>query len=96
MHLVNPTPPATSVTPDRLLPTSETCTRVGGVSKSTLYTWVRAGEFPAPIPLTPSGTRVAFLESQVNAWIQQRAQRAAEQGTAARAKSPNPRARAAQ
>lgn len=96
MHLVNLTPPATPVTPDRLLPTSETCSRVGGVSKSTLHTWIRAGDFPAPIPLTPGGSRVAFLESQVNAWIQQRAQTAAEQGTAARAKSPNPRARAAQ
>lgn len=96
MHLVIPNQPATTVVPDRLLPTDETCARVGGVSKSTLYAWVRTGEFPAPIPLTPSGTRVAFLESQVNAWIQQRAQRAAEQGAAARAKSPNPRARAAQ
>lgn len=96
MHLVNPTSPATPVTPDRLLPTDETCTRVGGVSKSTLLAWVRAKTFPAPIPLTPGGTRVAFLESQVNTWIQQRAQLAAEQGPSARAKSPNPRARAAQ
>lgn len=96
MHLVNPTPPAPPVVPDRLLPTHETCTRVGGVSKSTLHAWVRAGEFPAPIPLTPGGTRVAFLESQVNAWIQQRAEAAALQGAAGRAKSPNPRARAAQ
>ena len=96
MHLVNPTPPATPVTPDRLLPASETCKRVGDVSKSTLYAWVRSGEFPAPIPLTPGGSRVAFLESAVNAWIQQRAQRAAEQGATARAKSPNPRARAVQ
>lgn len=96
MHLVNPTPPATPVTPDRLLPINETCTRVGGVSKSTLHAWIRAQQFPAPIPLTPSGTRVAFLESQVNAWIQERAQRAAEQGASARAKSPNPRARSAQ
>ncbi|MBE0589035.1 MAG: AlpA family phage regulatory protein [Hydrogenophaga sp.] len=96
MQLVYPTPPATPVTHDRLLPTSETCNRVGGVSKSTLYTWVRSGEFPAPIPLTPGGSCVAFLESQVNAWIRQRAQTAAEQGAAGRAKSPNPRARAAQ
>lgn len=96
MHLVNPTSPAAPVVPDRLLPTNETLARVGGVSKSTLYAWVRAGEFPAPIPLTPGGSRVAFLESAVNAWIQQRSQRAAEQGTAARAKSPNPRARAVQ
>lgn len=96
MHLVNPTPPATPVTPDRLLPTAEICTRVGGVSKSTLYAWVRNHQFPAPIPLNPGGSRVAFLESQVNAWIQQRAQTAAEQGAAGRAKSPNPRAKAAQ
>lgn len=94
MSLVHPASPVTAVTPDRLLPTSETCSRVGGVSKSTLYAWVRAKEFPAPIPLTPGGTRVAFLESQVNAWIQERAQLAAQQGESARAKSPNPRARA--
>lgn len=93
MHPVNQTPLATPAPPDRLLPTSETCNRVGGVSKSTLHTWIRAGQFPAPIPLTPGGSRVAFLESQVNIWIQRRAQIAAEQGAAARAKSPNPRAR---
>lgn len=96
MHLINPQTPVMPANPDRLLPTDETCARVGAVSKSTLLSWVREGYFPAPIPLTPSGTRVAFLESQVNAWIQSRAQTAAEQGPAARAKSPNPRARAAQ
>lgn len=96
MYLVNPTPPAAPVTPDRLLPIDETCTRVGGVSKSTLHAWIRAQQFPAPIPLTPGGTRVAFLESQVNAWIQQRAQLAVQMGAAGRARSPNPRAGAAQ
>lgn len=96
MNLVIPNPPATSVTPDRLLPADEICARVGGIAKSTLYAWIRAGEFPAPIPLTPGGTRVAFLESQVNAWIQQRAEAAALQGATGRAKSPNPRARAVQ
>ncbi len=96
MQLATSSPPATPAIPDRLLPTDETCSRVGGVSKSTLLAWVREGTFPAPIPLTPGGTRVAFLESQVNAWIQQRAQVAAQLGAAGRAKSPNPRARAPQ
>lgn len=96
MHLVNHSPPAVPVIPDRLLPTAETCARVGSVSKSTLLAWVREGYFPAPIPLTPGGTRVAFLESQVNAWIHARAQSAAELGPSGRAKSPNPRARADQ
>lgn len=96
MHLVTPSQPASPAPLDRLLPTEETCARVGGVSKSTLYAWIKTGGFPAPIPLTPAGTRVAFLESQVNAWIHARAQSAAELGPAGRAKSPNPRAGAGQ
>lgn len=96
MQVVNPSSSPTQAPPDRLLPTDETLSRVGGVSKSTLLTWVREGTFPAPIPLTPGGTRVAFLESQVNTWIQQRAQVAAQLGAAGRAKSPNPRARSVQ
>lgn len=95
MHLVNPTSLAAPVVPDRLIPTKETLARIGGVSKSTLYAWVRTGDFPAPIPLTPGGTRVAFLESQVTAWIQRRAEAAATQGAAGRRKCPNPCARAA-
>lgn len=96
MHLINPSTPPEPVPTDRLLPIEETCIRAGRVSKSTLHGWIRDKYFPAPIPLNPSGSRVAFLESQVNAWIQERARVAAELGAAGRAKSPNPRARAAQ
>lgn len=96
MQVVNPNAQPTQAAPDRLLPIDETCIRAGRVSKSTLHGWIRDKYFPAPIPLNPSGSRVAFLESQVNAWIQERARRAAELGAAGRAKSPNPRARAAQ
>lgn len=38
-----------------------------GLSRSTLYQYIKDGDFPAPIPL---GTRaVAWLESDVSAWI---------------------------
>lgn len=96
MQLVNPSVPDVPAAPDRLLPTEEVRQRVGGVSKSTLHAWIRSNQFPAPISLTPSGSRVAFLESQVNAWIRERAHRAAELGAAGRARSPNPRARGVQ
>lgn len=95
MQAVNSTLPAAPAANDRLLPIDETCSRIG-MSKSWVLSEARKGTFPAPIPLTPSGSRVAWLESQVNAWIQERVQRAAELGSAVRAKSPNPRARAAQ
>jgi prophage regulatory protein len=92
VQLVNQTRPLAPAVPDRLLPIKETCSRVG-LSPSSVRNMERADLFPRSIPLTPSGSRVAWLESQVNAWIQERAQRAAD---ASRVKSPNPRARAAQ
>ncbi len=38
-----------------------------GLSRSTIYLRMQQGEFPTPVPL---GTRaVAWLESEVDAWI---------------------------
>jgi len=53
-----------------------------GLRKSKLYGMVKAGEFPQPIALTPRTT--AWIESEVNGWINDRitASRAA-QGEAA-------------
>lgn len=94
MQLVNQSHlPAPLVASDRLLPIKETCSRVG-LSASSVRAMERAELFPRSIPLTPTGSRVAWLESQVNAWIQQRAQLATQVGGAGRLKSPNPRARA--
>jgi prophage regulatory protein len=45
-----------------------------GVSKATLYAWVKAGHFPTPHQL---GQRaVAWLESEVIAWIDAKGRRA--------------------
>lgn len=38
-----------------------------GLSKSTIYAWVRAGKFPAPIKLSPSMT--AWRNNDVLDWI---------------------------
>jgi prophage regulatory protein len=40
-------------------------------SDTTLWRRVRAGDFPAPIRISPG--RVAWRESDVNSWIEQRA-----------------------
>ena len=41
-----------------------------GLSRTTLYERMEAGTFPQSIPLGPK--RVAFVESQVEAWMQAR------------------------
>lgn len=41
-----------------------------GKSKASLYKMIRAREFPAPIPI--SSSTVAWLEAEVDAWIQSR------------------------
>ena len=52
-----------------------------GLSRSTIYQYIRNGAFPAPIPL---GARaVGWLESEVSAWISLRVS-AARLGTHAR------------
>jgi prophage regulatory protein len=40
------------------------------LGKTTVYTLIKAGNFPAQIPL--GGKSVAFLEADVEKWIQQR------------------------
>ena len=61
-------------TPDRVLRRREVEARVG-VSRSTLYEWMKQGEFPLPIKL---GKRaVAWRESDVTAWLESRKTRAA-------------------
>ena len=48
---------------------------VTGLSRSTLYDWMKRGEFPQPVKL---GTRlVAWRESDVNSWLEARETRAA-------------------
>ena len=41
-----------------------------GVSRSTIYRWMANGEFPKQVSL--GGNTVAWLESDVEDWIQRR------------------------
>lgn len=43
-----------------------------GLSKSSLYQQIKLGEFPAPVSLTRTGMAVAWLNTEVNAWMQNR------------------------
>lgn len=43
-----------------------------GYKKSTLYRLIQRGEFPAPISLSPSGRASAWVEEEVNSWVQKR------------------------
>jgi prophage regulatory protein len=53
----------------RLIRRPEVLERVG-LSSSTLYEITAAGEFPAPIPIGRQA--VAWLDSEVDAWIKER------------------------
>lgn len=46
-----------------------------GLSRSTIYDWMKRGEFPKPVAL---GARlVGWRESDVNAWLEARSMKAA-------------------
>lgn len=53
----------------RLLRRKEVLSRIG-LGQTALYQLVREGKFPAPIPVSVQA--VAWLEAEVDAWIQQR------------------------
>lgn len=57
-------------TPRCLLRRSEVRRRTG-LSDSTLYELMSAGKFPRPVPLG-GGRAVAWLEEEVNDWIDSR------------------------
>ena len=50
----------------RLIRLKEVQHRVG-LGRSTIYRWMAEGEFPQPVPL--GGHAVAWVESEVEAWI---------------------------
>ena len=54
---------------DRFLSMRVVLDRVG-LSKSHLYRKIKLGEFPQPVPLAPG--RVAFLESEIEDWMESR------------------------
>jgi len=57
----------------RILRFRDVVTRTG-LSRSTVYGRIRAGDFPAPVPLG-SGRAVGFLEGEVCDWINSLAER---------------------
>ena len=61
---VKPTPPKT-----RLLRFNEVIERTGK-SRSAIYVLVNKGEFPTPVRL--GAKSVAFVESEIEAWIEAR------------------------
>jgi len=61
----------------RFLPTKEVLARVS-LSKTELYRRIKNCTFPAPLRL--GAHRVAFLESEVDAWMDQRAAARGEGG----------------
>jgi prophage regulatory protein len=46
--------------------------KLGGVSRSTVFRWVRDKQFPKPINLGKNS--VGWLEEQVEAWLESRTQ----------------------
>ena len=60
---------------DRFIPNTEVRRIAGGISRTTLWRWVRDGHFPKPTKIGPN--KNGWLESQVEDWIQTRQQAAA-------------------
>lgn len=55
--------------PDRFLTLAEVCGRIGA-ARATIYSWQSKGIFPKCRKLGPR--RVAWLESEVAAWMRER------------------------
>ena len=51
---------------DRLLPRAEV-ERLVGLRRSAIYRLMRAGEFPAPLRISP--TAVRWRQSEITAWV---------------------------
>ncbi len=48
--------------------------RLTGISKSYIYALSEKGLFPKSLQLVPGGTSVAWVESEIVEWIEQRIQ----------------------
>lgn len=62
-------PPHHGKTTDRFLRITDVADLVG-LGRTTIYRYIREHGFPSPIPL--GGQRVAWLESEVRTWMQNR------------------------
>ena len=57
---------------DRILRTPEVV-ELTGLSKTTLWRWVRSGDFPMPVKLGSLGTRsIGWREGEIERWIEGR------------------------
>ncbi len=55
---------------EKLLSFKEVAARVGGASRVTVWRWVQAGHFPAPIRI---GLRkIAWRERDIETWLSRR------------------------
>ena len=48
--------------------------RLTGISKSYIYQLCSQNQFPKSVQLIPGGSSVAWVESEVNSWIEKRIQ----------------------
>lgn len=55
----------------RFIRRATVCHRTG-LAKTSIYDMVKRGEFPAPVRLSDSGTSVAWIEEEVEAWMESR------------------------
>ena len=51
---------------------ADVCKKLG-ISAASLFEMISRGDFPKPFPIIPQGRSVGWLESEVDAWIMQRA-----------------------
>ncbi|MEL7611249.1 AlpA family phage regulatory protein [Vreelandella titanicae] len=52
------------------------------ISRSSMNRAIERGDFPKPIRLNPNGRAVAWVEAEVDEWIQQRIEASRQQGAA--------------
>jgi predicted DNA-binding transcriptional regulator AlpA len=69
----------TELTPDGVLSPRATAA-LTSLHRITLWRLHRRGEFPAPVLLTPRGTRIGFRRADVMAWLAARESRSSNQG----------------
>ena len=61
----------TVYTPERFIRAKEV-TDITGISKSYVYQLTKEGRFPKSISPVPGGNTVAWVASEVEAWMQER------------------------
>lgn len=60
---------------DKYLPWPQVREIIGGKTRVTVWRWYKAGLFPKPHKIGPNS--IAWLESEVKAWVADRARKSA-------------------